>query len=144
MTAPNDCSGRTCSYVINGLVPGAAAQIVYRIEFWPTLMQYFGAGVAIVAVLGFTFVHKTRPSVRKSSAALGYGRHSIIIEVKNPFLHHLNNVVVRDFVHPIANVLHEEIESLKPIVKKTETGTELICKLGDMRPKETRLLKYGV
>jgi hypothetical protein len=144
VTAPNDCAsgsnGSTCSYVISGLVPGAAAQVVYRIEFWPTLMQYFGASVAIIAVLGFTFVHKTKPSVRKRSAALGDGRHSIILEIKNPFLH----VVVRDFVHPIANVVHEEIESIKPVVRKTEAGTELIWKLGDMKPKETRLLKYGV
>jgi hypothetical protein len=148
VTAPSDCSqdasGSTCSYVISGLAPGATANVVFRIEYWPTLMQYAGAIVVILAVVGFTFVRKTRPTISKSSVSRGQGMHSIIIEVKNPFLHHLNNVVVRDFVHPIANVVHEEIESLKPVVRKTEEGTELIWKLGDVRPKETRLLKYGV
>lgn len=148
VTAPNECArsgdGQSCSYVISGLAPGATAQVVYRIEFWPTLMQYFGATVVVLAVLGFTFVHKTRPGIRKRSVAHGEGKHSIILEIRNPFLHHLNNVVVRDFVHPVANVLHEEIESLKPVVRKTEAGTELIWKLGDMKPKETRFLKYGV
>jgi len=148
VTAPNDCttgaSGSTCSYVINGLVPGASAQIVYHIEFWPTLMQYIGASVAVIAILGFTFIRRTSPKIRKTSTALGDGRHSVVLEVRNPFVHHLNNVVVRDFVHPIASVVHEEIESLKPVVRKTEAGTELIWKLGDVKPKETRLLKYGV
>ena len=144
VTAPSGCSGNTCDYIINGLVPGAEAQLVYRIEFWPTMMEYLGAGVAVLAILGFTFVHKTKPKVNKTSTALGDGRHNIIIEIKNPFLHHLNNVVVRDFVHPIANVVHEEIESVKPVIRKTEAGTELIWKLGDMKPKETRMLKYGV
>jgi hypothetical protein len=148
ITAPNDCAstnqGSTCSYVVSGLAPGATAKVVYRIEYWPTLMQYIGAIIVVVAVLGFTFVHKTKPSIRKTSLARGSGMHSIVIEVKNPFLHHMSNVVVRDFVHPIANVVHEEIESLKPVVRKTEEGTELIWKLGDVKPKETRLLKYGV
>ena len=148
VTAPNDCTssdrGSTCSYVVSGLVPGATAQVIYQIEFWPTLMQYIGASVAVMAILGFTFIRKTSPKISKRSSSLGDGRHSIILEIKNPFVHHLSNVVVRDFVHPIANVVHEEIESLKPVIRKTEAGTELIWKLGDMRPKETRLLKYGV
>jgi hypothetical protein len=144
VTAPNDCSASTCTYVVNGLAPGATARVIYHIEFWPTLMQYIGAILAVAAVAGFTFVHKTRPTIRKRSSHSGGGMHSIVIEVRNPFLHHLNNVVVRDFVHPIASVVHEEIESLKPVIRKTEEGTELIWKLGDVRPKETRLLKYGV
>ena len=91
-----------------------------------------------------TFIHKTKPSITKKSVSRGDGTHGIILEIKNPFLHHMTNVVVRDFVHPLATVVHEEIESIKPVIRKTEQGTELVWKLGDIRPKETRMLKYGV
>ena len=57
-------------------------------------MQYAGASVVILALLGFTFVRKTSPTIRKRSVAQGGGQHSIILEIRNPFLHHLNNVVI--------------------------------------------------
>jgi len=51
---------------------------------------------------------------------------------------------VRDWVSPLANVLHHEISMLKPLVRRSDAGTELIWKLGDIRPKETRIITYPI
>jgi hypothetical protein len=47
-------------------------------------------------------------------------------------------------VSPLAQVLHEEIESTKPVIRRLEQGTELIWKLGEMKPREERILQYKV
>jgi hypothetical protein len=51
---------------------------------------------------------------------------------------------VRDWVSPLAQVLQEEIESSKPAIRSQDDGTELIWKLGDMKPREERILQYKV
>ena len=33
---------------------------------------------------------------------------------------------------------------VKPMIRKSEAGTELIWKLGDIKPKETRIITYPV
>ena len=51
---------------------------------------------------------------------------------------------MRDWISPLARVMHEEIKAMKPIIRKSEAGTELIWKLGDIKPKEIRLLNYKI
>jgi hypothetical protein len=148
ITEPTECyeeaENRVCNYVVERIRPGGTAQVSYRIEYWPVLAQY-GVGILIVLIIiGLSFIHVTKPSINKRHTRGGKSRHSIIIEIKNPFRKHLSNVIVRDWVSPLAKVLHEEIEALKPIIRKSEAGTELIWKLGDIKPKEVRLLSYKI
>lgn len=148
ITKPAQCyeeaGNRVCNYIIERIEPGGTAQISYRIEYWPVLAQY-GVGIIIVLIIiGFSFIHITKPSINKRSRRGGKNRHSIILEIKNPFRQHLGNVIIRDWVSPLARVLHEEIEAIKPIIRKSEAGTELIWRLGDVKPKEIRLLSYKI
>ena len=50
---------------------------------------------------------------------------------------------MRDFVSPLAKVARE-FEHTKPIIKKSEAGTELIWKIGKMKPREVRVLSYKI
>lgn len=148
ITEPTQCyeeaGDRVCNYIIKRIEPGGTAQISYRIEYWPVLAQY-GVGIIIVLIIiGFSFIHVTKPSINKRYTRGGKKRHSIILEIKNPFRQHLSSVIVRDWVSPLAKVLHEEIEAVKPIIRKSEAGTELIWKLGDVKPKEIRMLSYKI
>jgi hypothetical protein len=149
ITDPTDCfeeaSGRNvCEYVIGELEPGEQTIISYRIEHWKSYIPYAVLVVIIIAIISLSFVKATNPKIKKRYVKKGDRKHSIILEIKNPFLHDLKNVIVRDWVSPLANVRLDEFEPMKPVVRKSDAGTELIWKLGNVRPKEHRILSYKI
>lgn len=145
--APDSCYGegddRTCTFVIDRLAPGVTAQITYTTHYWPVYAQYGLVAIILISIIALSVKRAARPKIRKRHIK-GKDKHSIVLEIRNPFMHHLKNVVIRDWVSPLARVLHEEFESVKPIMKKSEAGTELIWRLGDLKPKEDRVLHYKI
>ncbi len=107
-------------------------------------MQIAAAATIIFVVASFSLLRAAKPSIMKSSVKKTVNMHSIILEIKNPFLHHLKDVVIRDWVSPLASVMCKEIGTLKPVLKKSGAGTELIWKLGEIKPKEVRYLSYKI
>lgn len=148
VTEPISCEvegeNKVCGYVVQELTPGSSAMITYRLNYWVIYGQYVVIVLVILAIITFSFIRVTSPTISKRHARKGEDKHSIILEIKNPFMHHLRNVIVRDWISPLARVLHEEFEMLIPVVRRSEAGTELIWKLGDMRPKETRIITYKI
>ncbi len=145
ITEPTDCSEENvCKYVISELEPGAETRISYRIDHWKSYIPYVILAVIIIAIILFSFVKATDPKIKKRYVKKGDRKHSIILEIKNPFLHDLKNVIVRDWVSPLANVRPDEFEPMRPVVRKSDAGTELIWKLGNVRPKEHRILSYKI
>ena len=102
--------------------------------------------MALIAIglAAFSFFRAAKPKLRKKHMRKGGNTHSIILELKNPFYHKLRNVMVRDWVSPLASVMHEEISSTKPVIRKSEAGTELVWRLGNMLPREERILNYKI
>jgi hypothetical protein len=148
ITRPSGCSEafgmEECDYVLPDLEPGATAQITYRIEYWPAYVQMLSVVIIAAIIAGFMFVRATKPTVTKRSVRKGTHDHTVIIEIRNPFLHNLKDVVIRDWVSPLAKVVQEEARGLKPVMKRSDAGTELIWKLGEISPKEVRILSYKV
>ncbi|RLI98565.1 MAG: hypothetical protein DRO99_00420 [Candidatus Aenigmatarchaeota archaeon] len=148
ITDPSDCSDESgrklCEYVIPELGPGETAMISYRVEYWPAYVQLMAAVLIVAVIAGFSFIRVTKPSITKRAVRKTSTEHHIIIEIRNPFLHHLKDVVIRDWVSPLASVMQKEIESVKPVLKRSDAGTELIWKLGDIKPKEVRILSYKI
>lgn len=148
VTEPVGCEAegeeKVCGYVVQELMPGASAMITYRLNYWVIYSEYAIIVLIIIAIITFSFIRVTSPSIVKRHARKSEGKHSIILEIKNPFRHHLNNVIVRDWISPLAKVLHEEFEMLVPVIRRSDAGTEMIWKLGDMRPKETRIITYKI
>jgi len=148
ITSPERCEegivDKSCTYVIPELLPGATAQVSYRVEYWPYYVQIAAAAIIIFIIAGFSFLRAAKPSIGKTSLRKAANVHSVILELKNPFLHHLKDVVIRDWVSPLASVIREEAGALRPVVKSSSAGTELIWKLGEMRPKEVRYLSYKI
>jgi len=148
ITDPDNCfeeSGNTvCKYVINRLEPGEEASISYRIEYWKSYIPYAILIVIVISIISFSFVKATNPKIKKKHVKKGTNKHSIILNIKNPFLHDLKNAIVRDWVSPLANVILDGFEPMKPVIRKSDAGTELIWKLGNVRPKEERILSYKI
>jgi len=148
ITAPTDCSGdgenRNCDYVLTDIAPGATALIIYRLDFWSIYAQYSLIVIAILGVAALGFFRAASPTIRKKASRRGSDKHHIVLEIKNPFYHSLSNVIVRDWVSPLASVIHHEIEMFKPLLRRSDAGTEMIWRLGDMKPRETRIITYPI
>ena len=135
---------KVCGYVVPELTPGASSMITYRLNYWVIYSEYAIILLIIISIITFSFIRVTNPTITKRHARKGEDKHSVILEIKNPFMHHLRNVIVRDWVSPLAKVLHEEFEMLMPVTRRSDAGTEMIWKLGDMKPKETRIITYKI
>jgi len=143
---PNECydaggEKTACASSISTLSPGETVTIKYSIQFWPTYAAWVVVIVVILALLGFSFMKVTAPKIKKRHISSKSGVHTVALEIKNP-KKNLTNVIVRDWVSPLAKVVQKEAKSLRPIIRRTEAGTELIWKLGDFIGKEERVITY--
>jgi len=118
--------------------------VTYSVSYWPMINGYALIAVVMIGLVAFSFMKATTPRIVKRHSRKGEDRHNVSIHVTNPFFHRLSDVVVRDWVSPLGQVLQEEIESAKPAIRSQDEGTELIWKLGDMKPREERILQYKV
>lgn len=147
-TNPADCQengGETsCDYIIPEILPGETGYIIYRIEYWPYWATYALIAVIAVLIVGVSFIRITRPTLKKTSTRKSKNNHSVILHIKNPFRHHLKNVVIRDWVSPLAKFDRKNIHGVKPVMRRSDAGTELIWRLGDIKPKEERMLNYHI
>jgi len=150
MTKPADnCvqqeGGMACTYIITEIRPGATSYVTYTVSYWPALYGYLLLVILTIGLVIYSFLRVTTPQIAKRYSPKGAKKHNISIHLKNPFFHTLGEVVVKDTVSPLAQVLHDEIESTRPVVIKNEDGsTGLIWKLGEMKPREERILQYKV
>ncbi|MCK4715017.1 MAG: hypothetical protein KAT35_05540, partial [Candidatus Aenigmarchaeota archaeon] len=148
VTDPEECFVRggekTCKYVFSDLAPGESVSMGYRLDYWSIYATYALVLVAIFMLVFFGMRRATAPVIIKRHVRRAGGKHHVVLEVKNPFYHNLSNAIVRDWVSPLANVIHHEISVLKPLIRRSDAGTELIWKLGDIKPKETRIITYPI
>jgi len=119
------------------LLPNEDGEISYVLLYWPVpiLLVLFLAG----AVMGF--LHLTGVHISKKIHKIG-DDVKISIHVKN-LGGVLEGCVVRDLV-PNSFILPKDFGTLKPIIRKTAHGTELLWRVGNMRAGEERLVNYNI
>jgi len=131
------------SWKIGSLEPGKEATIKYEIRF--VSIWFSGLAIAIIVVFAFSYVYKPKINKRFSvSGPLKRGNELIItLELKNSTLHELKNISVSDTIPTIASLV-EKFDTMRPIPRKAEAGTELIWKIKSLRPLEERVLTYRI
>ncbi len=148
LTRPRDCrveGGSTiCQYTVSGLKPGEQKQISYRVEYWPLLIPYSIVGVIIIVIAVASFRTVTKPTINKRYSKKSGNAYSMILQIKNPFYYNLENVILRDWISMLASVLPEEFDSVKPVIKRSDAGTELVWNLGNVKPNEERIITYKI
>ena len=145
VTSPTKCiesgDSRECSYELS-LLPGDTKEIRYRTEYWPIYARSFSILLVTIALGAIVIGKLSIPRVRKDYKKRRQ-HTSVFLTVKNSY-RHSKNVMVRDHVSPLASIVMEEFESVRPRVRRTEEGTDLIWKLGEMKPREIRMLSYKI
>ncbi len=131
-------------FTLDKIRPGEVAIIKYRVEKWQNLLMYLAGLVVLIAVVVYALLMNTKPKIRKSSVRMGKGQFSIILEVKNNGLTEMKDVIVRDFLQPIAKIKSTESGGLSPNIRSSQLGTELLWKLGSLMKGEVRVLSYSI
>lgn len=130
-------------WLIQEIGPGESATVSYRIEYWHIFAEWALVIIVIALVLLITYFRVTTPSIRKKCVSKGRGGYTITLDVKSPMIGGIKSVIVRDWVTPLARVL-KKFHMAVPVVTQSDDGTELIWRLGDMKPREERVLSYTI
>ncbi len=125
-----------------GLQVGEAIEIKYRVEYWKNLLGWVIMTSAILGLIGLGVTKIRRPNIRKKYIRKKDG-HLIVLEVNGSLTRELRNVLVKDRVSPLGKVI-PEFEGPKPIVRESEVGTELIWRLGNLKPRSEIYLTYKI
>lgn len=138
-------SGGDVSYiwVIDELAPGQGMTFVYRVSYTPAyvIVSFLMVGAIVV------FIQLQKPRISKrvlhgGPAQIGK-EFTVTLTIKNSSRHVLKSALARDLIPPALKLLPHH-DTLAPLVKKTAFGTEMIWKLGDVKPQEERIITYKV
>ncbi len=138
---PNDVSEGEFLWVMN--VPkGEEQTLTYSEIYWPTPL------IIIMAIIfAMLFYNKqTAVSIVKDIASkhpISKGKEiGVSIHIKNRG-REVDNVVARDLIPTLFSVTGH-FHTIKPLIKRTGKGTELVWDVGKMRPNEERMLHYKI
>lgn len=134
---------RECEWTLERMNPGEEASVTYRIEYWPFIIIWGIVVIVIILIVIGTAKKAVKPSIRKRSIKKGKGKYTIVLEVRNPFYYKLSNVMVRDWVSPLGRV-KKDIKGPKPVIRASDAGTELIWRLGAVKPKDEIVIHYEI
>ena len=127
---------------LEGLAPGKGAKVTYNISRLPMLVSSFIIILCLVVLLGMGAVKVRTPNIKKRHIKKR-GEHVIVLEIKGPLTSGLRSVMVKDTVTPLGRVV-PEFSGPKPVVRESESGTELIWNIGDMKPRSEIFLSYRI
>ncbi len=131
-------AGPEYSWVVS-LAPKESVTIAYSEIFWPVPIT----SVILVFIGTYYYIVISSFSIRKQVMQRSSGREtSISLHVKSG-LRPIDNAVVRDVV-PKEFAVAGIFESIKPVVRKVPSGTELVWRLGRLKSREERILHYKV
>ena len=127
---------------IEGLMVGGVEEVRYGISRIPYIIGSLVVVFCVLALLGMGTIKVRTPNIKKRYVRKK-NEHLIVLEIKGSLTKELRNVLVKDRVSPLGKVL-PEFEGPRPIVREGEAGTELIWRLGDLRPRSEIYLTYRI
>ncbi|MFB6076185.1 MAG: hypothetical protein ABEK17_03500 [Candidatus Aenigmatarchaeota archaeon] len=124
--------------------PNSTKEIEYQINYWPLYL----VAIIILVILLKLFLMWRSPHIKKKVLEKGGAEEkeaefTITLEVENKSWKTLKDVVVRDVVPGVAEVV-EDFKSIKPNLNEKESGTELVWRLADFESGDERLLTYKI
>lgn len=118
---------------------GDSCTLSYRISYWKIYLL-------IIMFLGFvvlTYFELERPHITKKHMKKPGAHHTIHITFRNKSIGILGDVVITEFIPAVVKSAGDF--SIKPSSQlRKENGTEIVWKLGNMSPKEERVITYTI
>jgi hypothetical protein len=139
---PAECGDDWCEWSVAKLNPEESLQIIYRVEYWPLIAEGLIIGVLLISFFLIGWNKANAPRLIKKIGDKKGDEYTTVLEIKNASKK-IRNVVIRDQVSPLLEV-RGKFETIKPAIKQTEEGTELVWSLGAIEPKDHRIIHYMV
>ncbi len=130
------------NFKINELKPGDTVEIVYRVEYWQDPLAAVAIIIIAMAVV-LWYANKLRSPRLRKRYIKRVDHYTVVLELKGSMFKHLSNITVRDWVSSLAKV-QNKFETIKPVVKSSAYGTELVWKIGDLKKGDERLIQYDI
>jgi hypothetical protein len=138
---PNSITGNEFVWTAD-LNPGESAEVKYSEIYWPTyFMIIFIAIIGAVLYFQLTALTIEKSIVGKNTIRRGKEIH-ISLFIKNR-KREIDNVIVRDII-PAGLSIIGTFETIKPVIRKITGGTELVWRIGKLKPHEERVINYKV
>jgi len=131
------------SWHVDSLVPGQSVIIKYEIRSISIIIVFVLLLLFVMIAFKYVFSPKVVKRVKHSGALTREKEVVVSIEVKNGSRHEIKDLIVRDFVPTIATVV-EGFDTIKPSLRKTPGGTELLWRIDSLKPFEERVLSYRI
>ncbi|MEM5798179.1 MAG: hypothetical protein QXP39_01315 [Candidatus Aenigmatarchaeota archaeon] len=142
ITKPVKCDGGQCDFLIEEIKPGTSAKIVYSISYWPTISEVVGFVIMFIFIVWFYKFRISRPVITKKIVKKSPNDHVVVLEIKSPFLRGVKDAILKDIISPLSQLA--DSGHLNPVTRKGEKGTELIWRLGNIPPREIRIVNYTI
>ena len=129
------------TWEITGLKPGQSATILYQIRFTSVVVAILSVGLVLYVFNYFYF----KPNIlKKHSSMISQPKEELVsLHVKNRSRREIKNIIVKDYVPPLARVV-KKFDSAEPEIRLTTKGTALTWKIDKISPHEERILTYRI
>jgi len=130
-------------WLIPSLQPGEERLISYQFNLQNIIVVVVILIGIILFAFNFVFSPKILKNYKVAKSITGEREIIVSLDVRNRSRHEMRDVIVRDFVPAILNIV-EKFETVKPMIKRAMNGTELIWKFDLLKPFEERVITYRV
>jgi len=128
---------------VDSLAPGQEKIIKYEVRSISIIIVFVLLLLFVMIAFKYVFSPKVVKRVKHSGSLTREKEVVVSIEVKNGSRHEIKDLIVRDFVPTIATVV-EGFDTIKPSLRKTPGGTELLWRIDSLKSFEERVLSYRI
>ncbi|MBS3055675.1 MAG: hypothetical protein J4452_04275 [Candidatus Aenigmarchaeota archaeon] len=129
------------TWQVSNLQPGEERLIKYQFNLQNIIIVVVALAAVIIVAFNFVFSPQINKNYRVGKSIAGEREIIISIDVRNRSRHEMRDVIVRDFLPSIMNVV-EKFDTVKPMIRRAMNGTELIWKFDLLKPFEERVITY--
>ena len=135
-------SGNEVSWIIDSIEPGKATTLSYKIDY--SYMMWWAVFLVLLGWFVLTRVRmiELKKCVMQKKHIRSGESFTITLDIKNNTGSKVADVVVKDMI-PSSFIIHNA-HGFKPLVKKTERGTELLWRVKSMERGEDRMVNYQI
>ena len=141
-TSQQEVDGRIVyTWELRGLKPNETKIILYQVRFTTVVIAILLIGFGLYIFNYFYF----RPHVikRHPQTISQPKEEAVHIHIRNKSNREIRNIVVKDYVPPLARVM-KRFDTVQPEIKLTTRGTSLTWRIDRLGPREERVLSYVI
>jgi len=131
------------SWLVPSLAPGESYMISYEISTWNAVLIITVLAITVFYVFNYAFAISVVKTHRHFGPITKEKEITVMLEVRNRTRNEIRDVVVRDFVPAVAMVV-EKFDTLRPMLRKVGSGTEVVWRFDALGPGDERTLTYRI